>query len=119
MTWLAVGLAFVAFTGAIWSAHASNRYASARYGYAPFSLPNALFMLIPHGLLLYALANGGTGSEIAVTLAGAGLLALFLIVRRRTSGWIGLYAATLLLVGASVLAFSLFFAGLASADEQT
>ncbi|MCU0836393.1 MAG: hypothetical protein MUC77_18475 [Chromatiaceae bacterium] len=119
MTWVALALAFAAFTGAIWSAHAVNRHAAARYGYAPFSLPNALFMLIPHGLLLYALATGGAGSELAVTLAGAGLLALFLIVRRRTNGWIGLYAASLLLIGASVLAVSLFFTGLAGSDEPT
>jgi hypothetical protein len=119
MTWLALGLAFAAFMFAVWSAHALNGYAAARYGYAPFSLPNALFMLVPHGLLLYALAMGGAGSELAVTLAGAGLLAMFLIVRRWTNGWIGLYAASLLLIGASVLAVSLFFTGLAGGDERT
>jgi len=119
MTWLALGLAFVAFMGAIGSAHAVNRHAVARYGYAPFSLPNALFMLVPHGLLVYAVASGGTGSELAVTLAGAGLLALFLIVRRRTNGWLGLYTATLLLIAASVLAVSLFFTGLAGSDEPS
>lgn len=116
MTLLALIGAFLVFAGAVWSVHAANRAGLARHGYAPFSMPNALFMLVPHGLLLYAVANGGEGAEVAVTLAGAGFLLMYFLVRRRAGGWLGLFTALMLLVGASALAFSIFFAGLAASD---
>jgi hypothetical protein len=111
---LGLAAAFLVFAGAVWSTHAVNRYSVARHGYAPFAMSNALFMLVPHGLLLYAIGEGGQGTELAVTLAGAGFLGMFLLVRHRADGWVGLFTATMLLAGASVLAFSIFFAGLAA-----
>lgn len=113
-TLLGLAAAFLVFAGAVWSVHAVNRYATAQHGYTPFAMSNALFMLLPHGLLLYAVGEGGAGKELAVTLAGAGFLAMFLLVRHRSNGWLGLFTAALLLAGASVLVFSIFFAGLAA-----
>lgn len=113
MTWLFVGLAFLVFMGLVWSVHALDDVALARYGYAPFGMPNVLFMLVPHGLVLYAVQQGGEGMEIPVTLAAAGLLAMLLIVKMRTNGWIALYAAPAMLLAAPVIFFSVLFRSLA------
>jgi hypothetical protein len=109
---LALAGAFLLFTGIIWSVHALDRHALARYGYAPFAPSNLLFMLIPHGLLLLSI-QGGEHRELLATLAGIGMLAVFLLVRTRTNGWIALYAAPLQLVAAPVLLFAVLFRGLA------
>ncbi len=51
MTVLFIVLGFLVFMSLIWSVHATDRYALRRFGYAPFALPNVVFMLIPHSLL--------------------------------------------------------------------
>jgi hypothetical protein len=108
--------AFVVFMAAIWSVHAVDEYAAARYGYAPFAMPNVLFMLIPNGLLLVAVRQGGEQTQVLVTLAGAALLGMLLLIRSRTSGWIALFAAPMLLAWAPVLVFTVLFRGMARTD---
>ena len=117
-TALAIGAAFLVFLGLIWSVHRADRYALARYGYAPFALPNVLFMLIPHGLLLAAIQRG-EHQELLATLAGAGMLAIFLVIKSRTNGWLSLYAAPLQLVAAPVLLFAVLFHRFAGADGRS
>ena len=117
-TALAIGAAFLVFLGLIWSVHRVDRYALARYGYAPFALPNVLFMLIPHGLLLAAIQSG-EHQELFATLAAVGLLAVFLIIKVRTNGWLSLYAAPLQLVAAPVLVFAVLFRRFAVADGRS
>jgi hypothetical protein len=109
--------AFVVFVVVIRSVHATDDYASARYGYAPFAMPNLLFMLIPNGLLLFALQNGGQQTQILIILAGAATLGMLVLVCSRTNGWIALFAAPMLLFCAPVLVFSILFRGLARADR--
>lgn len=109
--------AFLAFMAIIWSVHAVDDYAAARYGYAPFAMPNLLFMLIPNGLLLMTVRDGGEQPPVLMTLAGAALLGMLLLIRAKTNGWIALFAAPLLLAGAPVLMFSVLFRGLARADS--
>jgi hypothetical protein len=53
---------------------------------------------------------------LLVTIAGAGMLGIFLLVKARTNGWIALYAAPLMLLCAPVLLFSVLFRGLARTD---
>ena len=118
MTLQALVGVFLVFAGAIWSVHATNRYAAARYGYAPFSMSNALFMLVPHGLLLYAVSSGREDAGLPVTLAAAGFLGVFLLVRQRSNGWVALYTATMLLAAAGVLVFTIFFVGLAGSGHD-
>jgi hypothetical protein len=116
MTLLALAAAFLLFVGLIWSVHRLDAHALDRYGYAPFALPNLLFMLIPHALLVLALQ--GTGPrELLATLAGAGMLAVLLLIRSRTSGWVALYAAPVQLLAAPLLLFSVLFRRLAAGAD--
>jgi hypothetical protein len=41
------------------------------------------------------------------------MLGMFLLVRSRANGWIALFAASMLLLGAPVLVFSVLFRGMA------
>jgi hypothetical protein len=111
LTLLAVVAGFLLFMALIRGVHALDDYALGRYGYAPFAMPNLLFMLVPHGLLLLAI-QGTEPRELWAGLAGAGLLAMLLVVGARTNGWIALIAAPVALAAASVLAFSVFFRNL-------
>lgn len=116
MTILGILVAFVAFMAIIWSVYALDDYAVARFGYAPFAMPNVLFMLIPHGLLLMVIRDGGEQPQVLATLAGAAMLGMFLLIRAKTKGWVALIAAPMLLFGAPVLVFSVLFRGLVRAD---
>lgn len=112
MTILFIAAGFIVFMGLVWSVHAVDAYSLEHFGYAPFVLPNTLFMLIPHGLLL--LASQGSGyRDLLVTLAGAGMLGVLLIIKARTTGWLALYAAPVLLVAAPVVVFTVLFRELA------
>jgi hypothetical protein len=110
--------AFLAFMAIVWSVHALDDYAMARYGYAPFAMSNLLFMSIPSGLLLLVVREGGAGMQtrVLVTLVGAAMLGIFLLVKARTNGWIALFVAPMLLVFSPVLVFSVLFRSLARAD---
>ena len=56
MTWLlAAARRSASSWPLIWSVYALNQHAAARFGYEPFSLPNAAFMLVANLLLLAAL----------------------------------------------------------------
>jgi hypothetical protein len=116
VTLLWIAGAFVVFAALIWGVHAVDDYAAARYGYAPFAMSNVLFMLIPNGLLLFAIQDGSGQTQILVALAGAAMLGIFLLVRSRANGWIALFAASMLLLGAPVLVFSVLFRGMARSD---
>lgn len=118
-------LAFGLFMALIWSVHAVNRVAVRRYGYEPFSLPNAALMLVANLLLLSALAPGGDGGSAsadaglrsqvmlgAVAVLAAGLL---VVIARRTSLRLGLYAVALMTVGAIAVFPSLVFMRFAAA----
>jgi len=118
MTILLVVVGFVFFMGLIWSVHAVDAFGQARYGYAPFALPNALFMLIPHGLVLMTVQGGGH-RELLATLAGLGMLGLLLIVKQRTNGWLALYAAPIMLLAAPVVVFTVLFRGIAQDGAGT
>ncbi len=122
MGWLWLAAGFLLFMALIGSAHTLDRYCAGRYGYRPFALPNLTFMLIPHGLLLTAVASLGKAADplpgIAVppgaswVLAGLGigvLVFMLITLTRRTSAWIGVAAAVLMTGAASVLLFSVFF----------
>jgi len=117
MTGLSIGLGFLVFLALIWSIHAADAYALARFGYAPFALPNALFMLIPHGLLILSV-QGDWQRELLATLAGAGMLGMLLVIRSRTSGWLALYAAPILLLAAPLVALTVLFRGLAHGSAE-
>lgn len=118
MTLLSILAAFLAFMAIIWSVHALDDYAVARYGYAPFAMSNLLFMSIPSGLLLLIVREGDLGMQTRVlaTLVGAAMLGIFLLIKARTSGWIALFVAPMLLVFSPVLVFSALFRSLARAD---
>ncbi|MGA7978799.1 MAG: hypothetical protein WCA32_01065 [Chromatiaceae bacterium] len=130
MTALALFLAFLVFMLTVGSVYAINRYALARFAYVPFSLPNAAFMLIPNGLWLAALALARHDTQLAPMLGGdIGLLPLlvvsciaavwmFLVISRRTNGWIGAYAVSLLWIGAVVLVFTIGFWTLAISGQD-
>jgi hypothetical protein len=119
VTFLWILGAFLAFMAVVRCVHAVDKYAAARYRYSPFGMPNLLFMLVPNGLLLWAIREGGAGpqNQVLVTLAGAAMLGIFLLVKARTNGWIALFVAPIMLFGAPVLVFSGFFFGFARADE--
>lgn len=116
MTLLWILAAFLVFMAIIRSVHALDDYAAACFGYAPFAMPNVLFMLIPNGLLLLAIRDGGEQTQIFVILAGAAMLGMLLLIRAKTNGWVALFAAPILLCCAPVLVFSVLFRGLARAD---
>ena len=103
--------AFLAFMAVIWSVHAVDDYAAVRYGYAPFALPNVLFMLIPNGLLLLVVREAGAGEQarLLVILAATALLGMLLLIRSRTNGWVALFAAPMMLFFSPVLVFSVLF----------
>lgn len=113
MTLLWILTAFLAFMAIIWSVHALDDYAVARYGYEPFAMPNVLIMLIPNGLLLMAIPDDGGQTQVLLTLAGAAMFGMLLLIRAKTNGWVALVAAPVLLFGAPVLVFSVLFRGLA------
>ena len=116
-------LAFGVFMALLWSVYAANRAASRRFGYEPFSLPNAALMLVANLLLLSALtpAVQAPAADLAlrsqVMLGAAGLLALGLLVviARRSSFWYALYAVALMSVGAIAILPSLVFMRIATA----
>jgi hypothetical protein len=126
--------AFALFMAAIWSVYALNGLAQARYGYQPFSLPNAALMLVVNLLLLSALREGAEGDGGALTglvsawapavsiklAAGALLSAVVLVViTRRTRLWIALYAVLLMAAGAIAILPSLIFRSMAvGGDDQ-
>jgi len=112
MIFLALAGAFLLFMALLWSVHRVDGYAMERHGYAPFALPNLLFMLVPHGLLVLAV-QGVEPRELLATLAGAGMLAVLLLIRSRTNGWIALFAAPLQLLVSPVLVFAVLFRRLA------
>ena len=128
VAWL--GLAFGVFMAALWSVYALNRLCTERYGYAPFSVPNAALMLVVNLLLLSVFSGhpGGQGLGEALTgtdgaalfkLLAAALLALgmLVIIGWRTRAWIALYAVPLMAVGAIAILPSLLFQILASAGD--
>ena len=110
--------AFVAFVAFIWSVHTIDDYALIRYGYAPFAMPNVLFMLIPNSLLLFSIRNGSEQGQLLVVLAGTEMLGMLLLVRSRTNLWIALFASLALAVGAPLLFFSVLFRGMAQAAQS-
>lgn len=127
MAWLWLLLAFALFMALLRSIYAVNRSALRRFGYAPFSLPNAALMLVVNLLLLSALAPAevttdaaAAGVGQAVKLGAAGLLAagLLVIVARRTSLWYALYAVALLSIGAIAVLPSLVFMRVAGAGHD-
>ena len=85
MTLLGIAVGFLLFMGLIRAVYAVDDYALARFGYAPFAMPNVLFMLIPHLLLLLAI-QGVEPRELWAGLSGAGLLGMLLIIKVRTNG---------------------------------
>ncbi|MCF7984728.1 MAG: hypothetical protein K9L70_10020 [Thiohalocapsa sp.] len=113
-------LAFTLFMAAIWSVYALNRTAARRFGYEPFSLPNAALMLVANLLLLSSLSGlralepdadlSATLPNI-VQLLGAALLSAVtaFVIARRTRLWMALYAVSLMAVGAIALFPSLVF----------
>jgi hypothetical protein len=109
--------AFLLFIAAMWSVHMVDDYAMAHYGYAPFAIPNVLFTLVLHGLLLFVIRDGGEQTRLLVTLTGAATLGMFLLVRSRTSGWIALFTVPILLFCAPLLVFSVFFRHLSRIDS--
>ena len=113
MSLLALSGAFLLFAGLLWSVHRLDGSALRRYGYAPFALPNLLFMLVPHALLILAV-QAVEPRELFATLAGAGMLGVLLLIRSRTNGWIALYAAPLQLLAAPVLVLTVLFRRLAA-----
>lgn len=126
MAWLWLLLAFGVFMALLGSVYALNRAALRRYGYAPFSVPNAALMLVVNLLLLSALTPTQTAAHVgdpalrqAVMLGGAALLAtgLLVVVARRTSVWLGLYAVALMSVAAIAVLPSLLFTRFAAAAE--
>jgi hypothetical protein len=123
--WLAA--AFGVFTALIWSVYAVNRHAAGRFGYEPFSLPNAALMLLVNLLLLSALAPTAEPNAAALDLrrtlmlAAAALLALgmLVVVGRRVGIGLALFAVGLMAVGAIAVLPSLLFMRLAAASADT
>jgi uncharacterized membrane protein len=125
-----LAVAFLAFMGLIILVQKVDRRAARRFGYRPFALPNLAFMLIPHGLLAAWLITWSTGRPAAeavllplpsaaqwmsALLGTAMAIGLFLILWRRTSAWIALFAVPVMAAGASVLLVSGLFGELARA----
>jgi hypothetical protein len=128
--WLTLAVAFLAFMGLIITVQAVDRHAAGRFGYRPFALPNLAFMLIPHGLFATWLITWSTGQPAAdavllpapsaalwvpALLAISMAIGLFLILWRRTSAWIALFAVPVMAASASVLLVSGLFGELARA----
>ncbi|WP_295581552.1 hypothetical protein [uncultured Lamprocystis sp.] len=128
--WLMLAVAFLVFMGLIITVQAVDRHAAGRFGYRPFALTNLAFMLIPHGLLAAWLitwwSTGHPAADAVVATRSAALWApavlgtamaigLFLILWRRTSAWIALFAVPVMAAGASVLLVSGLFGELARA----
>jgi hypothetical protein len=67
MVYLWLVAAFALFMAAIWSVYAVNRLGQARYGYQPFSLPNAALMLVVNLLLLSAISDESRTSRTTAT----------------------------------------------------
>jgi hypothetical protein len=120
----AAGLAaaFGVFMALIWSLYAVNRHAARRFGYEPFSLPNAALMLVANLLLLSALAPGAAdpGLSRSVMLGAAAVLALgmLIVIARRVGLWLALYAVGLMAVGAIAVLPSLVFTRVAGAAAE-
>ncbi len=120
-------LAFGVFMAIIWSVYAVNRATVRRYGYEPFSLPNAALMLIANLLLLSVLApaedmpsaHGALRNQ--AMLGGAAVLALgvLAIVARRSNLRYALYAVALMSVGAFAVLPSLVFMRIATAPSDS
>lgn len=116
LVWLL--LAFIVFMAAMRSVYAVNRLAADRFGYEPFSLPNATLMLVANLLLLSSLSGlradgaalSAAGPE-AVKLLGAALLSALtaFVIARRTRAWMAVYAVSLMAVGAIAVFPSLVF----------
>jgi hypothetical protein len=123
--WLAA--AFGVFTSLMWSVYAVNRHAAGRFGYEPFSLPNAALMLLVNLLLLSALAPTAEPDAAALDLrrtlmlAAAALLALgmLVVIGRRVGIGLALFAVGLMAVGAIAVLPSLLFTRLAAASADT
>lgn len=120
--------AFALFMAAIWSVYALNRLAQARYGYQPFSLPNAALMLVVNLLLLSALREGAqsdggaltalvsaSAPAVSIKLAAGALLSavVLVVITRRTRLWMALYAVLLMAAGAIAILPSLIFRSMA------
>lgn len=127
MAWLWLPLAFGVFMVLLRSAYAVNRAALRRYGYEPFSLPNAALMLVVNLLLLSALAPAEPSTAVGdqalrqtVMLGIAAVLAmgLLVVVARRSSIWYGLYAVALMSVAAIAVLPSLVFMRFAGAADD-
>jgi hypothetical protein len=115
-------LAFAGFMAVVWSVHALDGYAQARYGYAPFALPNAALMCIPSLLLLSVLSAAPDAASLlalpatvdAVGQVKLAIWALFLVAMLgllawRTNPWIGAYAALLMALAAPVVLMTVLF----------
>jgi len=126
--------AFAVFMALIWSVYALNRLSLARYRSEPFSPPNAALMLVVNLLLLSSLSGGNAQTDAAlqlqvfahdfatlIKLAIAVLLSLwlFVVIARRTSLWVALFAVPLMAVGAIAILPSLLFRYLALADSDS
>ena len=116
LIWLLI--AFVVFVVAMRSVYAVNRMAAGRFGYEPFSLPNAALMLVANLLLLSSLSGlradeGGLSAATpeAVKLLGAATLSVLtaFVIARRTRVWMALYAVSLMAVAAIAVFPSLVF----------
>jgi len=127
MAWLWLLLAFGVFMALLRSVYAVNRSALRRYGYEPFSLPNAALMLVVNLLLLSALAPAETAAAVGdgalrqMVMFGiaAGLaLGLLVVVARRSSIWFALYAVALMSVAAIAVLPSLVFMRFAAAADD-
>ncbi len=110
-------LAFGVFMALIWSVYAVNRAAARRFGYEPFSLPNAALMLVANLLILSALAPDADvqpadmllRSQMMLGAAALLALGLFAVIARRASPWYALYAVALMSVAAIAIFPSLLF----------
>jgi hypothetical protein len=124
--------AFAVFMALIWSVYALNRLSMARYGSEPFSPPNAALMLVVNLLLFSTLSGGNAPTDAALPVVGYDLgtlikvaiatllsLWLFVVIARRTSLWIALFAVPLMAVGAIAILPSLLFRYLAFAGSDS
>ncbi len=128
MVWLWLILGFALFMALLGSVYVVNRAAAQRFGYEPFSLPNAALMLVVNLLVLSALGPAAeTPADAAsaelqqmVMLAAAAVLAgsLLVLIARRSSLWYALYAVALMSVGAVAVLPSLLFMRLARATPD-
>lgn len=110
--------AFLIFMAFIWGVHALDDYASARYAYAPFAMPNVLFMLVPHALLIFTIRDSGALSLLLASLISVATLGIFVLVTSRTNLWIALVCTPLMLLCAPLLVFTILFRGLARGNAS-